>query len=124
MWENYKELDSGNLTSTILASFGNINELLSQGLAEERSALLGIANSIITLSSLSAIMLRGISPLLEKLGNLTEETDIPPLKWRYRCAQLRFNAHFSLSRTINAEVWINEGVEYFSTVPCPIAEGI
>jgi hypothetical protein len=124
MWRTYKDLDSGNLGSTILASFSNITELLLQGLTEERSSLLDIVNSIITLNNVSEIMLKGISPLMEKLRNLIEETDIPPLKWRYRCYQLRAHAQRGPSLTTDAEVWINEGVNYFSTVPCPVQDGI
>jgi hypothetical protein len=124
MWENHKELDSGNLASTIMAYLGNINELLLQGLTEERNALLGIANSIFTMAHLSAMMLRGVSPLMDKLCNLTEETDIPPLKWRYRCGRLRFYAQTGLSLTTDPEVWIKEGVDYFSARHSPIGEGI
>lgn len=68
-------------------------------------------------------MLRGPSPFMEKIRDLAEANDIPWLKWRYRCSQLHGDS-VSPHLTADAEVWINEGVEYFSTINCPIGEGI
>lgn len=122
VWNTHRELASNHLTSVIMASFGNINELTLQGLSDEAS-LPGIIDSIFTLIHLSNVMLRGPSPFMEKLWELAEVNNVPWLKWRRRCHQL-YGDNLSGQRLLNGEVWIKEGAEYFRTVHCSITEGI
>jgi hypothetical protein len=123
MWKTHKELASDHLASTIMASLGNINELILHDLSDEGTCLLDIVNSILTLDNFSGTMLRA-SPLMEKLRSVTEVTGIPWVKWKYRCRRLLRGDHVSADTITNAELWINEGVDYFSTVQCPIEEDI
>ncbi|KAJ7820870.1 hypothetical protein B0H14DRAFT_2832882 [Mycena olivaceomarginata] len=124
MWGTSNERDTGHLASIIMAFLGNINELISHGLSDEGTSLLDIANSIITLDRFSGLMLRGVSPLMEKLRNVAEVTGIPWVKWKYRCRQLQMGGQVSAELLTDAEFWINEGVDYFGTVQCPIEEVI
>ncbi|KAJ7840477.1 hypothetical protein B0H13DRAFT_1910721 [Mycena leptocephala] len=91
-----------------MASLGNINELIFQGLSDDETSLLGIVNSIFTLKHFSTVMLRGPSPFMERIRDLAEANNIPWLKWRYRCGQLRGDS-VSPRWTSDVEVWINEG---------------
>jgi hypothetical protein len=102
----------------ITASLGNIHELILQALSEDQSSCLEITDSIIRLNKFSEMMLKGASPLMERLATLVDTMSIPGLQWKYRCAQIA-----SPLISADAEVWINEGVEYFNTVQCPIKEG-
>ncbi|KAF8186092.1 hypothetical protein K438DRAFT_1038668 [Mycena galopus ATCC 62051] len=117
LWTRHRQLASGNLVPTLRASLGNIHELILQGLSEDRPCWLDITNSIIRLNTFTKIMLKGPSPLMNKVADLAETAGIPPLNWRYRCEQL-----CSASASADLECWINDGVEYYSTVHCPIEE--
>ncbi|KAJ7183817.1 hypothetical protein C8R46DRAFT_1308877 [Mycena filopes] len=107
IWRVHREeLSSGNLVLRLTNSLGNITGLFLHGLAKDPSSSVMIGNSILTLNHLSIIMLKGVTPLMRKL----------PESWL-----LRGSAPVSVT---DAERWITEGLEYFSTVQRPVEEAV
>ncbi|KAF8162084.1 hypothetical protein K438DRAFT_1985393 [Mycena galopus ATCC 62051] len=115
-----------------LASYiGNINELMLQGLLhapkppteqESLSANITIGYGIMKLNIFSRIMLKGNSPLMRLLPDLIESTGDSRLRWAYVRQYLR--GRFPPVVDADAERFISQGVEYFNTVQCPIAEAV
>jgi hypothetical protein len=76
VWESHRELPSGNLAPDLVSHLGNINQLILAGLLTERkSACIELGKSIISLDNFSATMLKGNSPLFQRLPRLIEDTD-------------------------------------------------
>ncbi|KAJ7928350.1 hypothetical protein B0H13DRAFT_2311628 [Mycena leptocephala] len=83
VWK-FNQLLSGNLATELVRHLGNIHELILDGLlTEEKSAWIAMGDAIVTLDSLSSIMLKGGTPLLQKLPHLIEATGDSALRWKY-----------------------------------------
>jgi hypothetical protein len=123
VWESKRQLSSGNLAPQLVSNLGNIHQLILEGLfTEDKSAWITIGDTIITLVSLSSIVLKGGTPLSQKLPHLIEETGDAALRWRYaREILAHSNAYHSLIQ--DPETLIEEGVQYFNKGTHPISEG-
>ncbi|KAF8171587.1 hypothetical protein K438DRAFT_192119 [Mycena galopus ATCC 62051] len=114
LWHSKRQLHSGSLASDLVACLRNMSELMRDGLSnEENAARIAIAYSIITLNTFSAIMLKGESPLMQRVPLIIEATGDAELRWRYASACLRHPGSRWL--TTNPDVLIQEGVQYFNT---------
>jgi hypothetical protein len=121
VWRSKHDLPSGNLAPDLVSHLGNINHLILAGLlTEEKSACIEMGESIITLELFSVIMLKGSSPLFNKLPGLIEETDDVALRWKYRGAIFRLSFDYLVP---DAESWIEEGVKYFDSGSAPVRQG-
>jgi hypothetical protein len=121
VWRFKRELPSGNLVPDLVSHLGNINELILAGLLTEgKSACIEMGESIITLDSFSATMLKGSAPLFQRLPRLIEETDDATLRWRYRGMILR-NSFDHLIQ--DPDGWIEEGKQYFNAGSAPVGQG-
>ncbi|KAJ7803413.1 hypothetical protein B0H14DRAFT_2888164 [Mycena olivaceomarginata] len=115
LWHSTRQLPSGNLSSQLVGYLGNINTLMLNGLiTDDRAALKAIGYSIVTLDEFSAVMIKGNSPLFQRLPHLIEVTGDPVLRWRYgrRCLRNPDSLH-SLSE--DPDVWIEDGAKYFGS---------
>ncbi|KAJ7215903.1 P-loop containing nucleoside triphosphate hydrolase protein, partial [Mycena pura] len=130
VWDSHQLLSSGNLVPRLASYIGNINELMLQSLLhapsppteqESLSANIAIGHSIMKLNTFSRIMLKGNSPLIKILPDLIESTGDSRLRWAYVRQYLRGSMPPVVD--VDAERFIGQGVEYFKTVQCPIAEG-
>jgi hypothetical protein len=121
VWRSKHDLPSGNLAPDLVSHLGNINQLiLADLLTEGKSACIEMGERIITLEVFSVMMLKGGSPLFNKLPGLIEETDDAALRWKYRGRILRD----SFRRLVpDAESWIEEGVQYFDAGSAPVEQG-
>jgi hypothetical protein len=91
VWQSKHQLPTRNLAPDLVSHLGNINQLILAGLlTEAKSAWIELGESIITLDSFSVVMLKGRSPLFQRLPRLIEETDDAALRWKYRCSILRY----------------------------------
>ncbi|KAJ7732221.1 hypothetical protein DFH07DRAFT_990938 [Mycena maculata] len=111
IWLSHRELSSGDLVPRIAANLGNINNLMLQGLTEDKATNISIAHSIITLNEFSQITLKGPSPLMQKLPDLVEATGDSDLRWKYTTAYLKSQRFSRVGG--DAEDLITAGVEYF-----------
>ncbi|KAJ7853831.1 hypothetical protein B0H14DRAFT_2757706, partial [Mycena olivaceomarginata] len=99
----------------LVGYLGNINALmLNELITDDRAALKAIGYSIVTLDEFSAVMIKGNSPLFQRLPHLIEVTGDPVLRWRYgrRCLRNPDSLH-SLSE--DPDVWIEDGAKYFGS---------
>ncbi|KAJ7794633.1 hypothetical protein B0H14DRAFT_3159013 [Mycena olivaceomarginata] len=120
VWNSKHELPSGYLAPDLVSHLGNINQLILQGLlTEEKSAWIAIGESIITVDHFTRVMLKGSSPLLQRLPGLIEATDDAALRWKYRCRILR-KADYHLIQ--DHDSMIGEGVQYFKAGGAPVGE--
>jgi hypothetical protein len=121
VWRSKHDLPSGNLAPDLVSHLGNINQLILAGLlTEEKSACIEMGESIITLESFSAIMLKGSLPLFQRLPRLIEETDDAALRWKYRRTIL-LNRFYHLIQ--DPDILIKEGVQYFNAEHALSREG-
>ncbi|KAJ7872213.1 P-loop containing nucleoside triphosphate hydrolase protein, partial [Mycena leptocephala] len=121
LWKSKRQLLSANLAPQLVGNLGNINELILEGLLiEDTSAWIGIANSIITLDFFSAVMLKGDTPLFQRLPRLIEVTGDGALRWKYT-TRILSNGYYHLIQ--DPEVLIEEGVQYFNEETRPAGEG-
>jgi hypothetical protein len=112
LWQSTRHLPAANLTSDLLGYLGNVNELMLDGLVtDEKSAWIGIADSIIPLNMFSAIMLKGNSPLFRRLPHLIEVTGDQGLRFRY--ASTCFRNPVLYPPVDEPGTVIEEGVQYF-----------
>ncbi|KAJ7926684.1 hypothetical protein B0H13DRAFT_2560751 [Mycena leptocephala] len=122
VWRSKHDLPSGNLVPDLVSHLGNINQLILAGLLTEgKSACIEMGKSIITLEFFSGMMLKGGSPLFNKLPGLIEETDDAALRWRYRARILRNSFYYLVP---DPESWIEEGVQYFDAGTAPVRQGV
>ncbi|KAJ7800112.1 P-loop containing nucleoside triphosphate hydrolase protein [Mycena olivaceomarginata] len=124
LWHSTRQLPSGNLSSQLVGYLGNINTLMLNGLiTDDRAALKAIGYSIVTLDEFSAVMIKGNSPLFQRLPHLIEVTGDPVLRWRYgrRCLRNPDSLH-SLSE--DPDVWIEDGAKYFGSGNHSAGEGM
>jgi hypothetical protein len=89
-------------------------------LTEGKSARIELGKSILTLESVSDTMLKGESPLFQRLPRLIEETDDAALRWKYRGKILR-RPYYHLM--LDPASWIEEGLQYFNARSASDAEG-
>jgi hypothetical protein len=121
VWLSKRALPSGNLSAALFSQLGNINHLILDGLlTEQKSTWIGMGESIITLEIFSEVMLKGGSPLFDRLPRLIEETDDAALRWKYRRIIL-WNSFYHLIQ--DPDIMIKEGVQYFKTGHTSIREG-
>ncbi|KAF7342912.1 NB-ARC domain-containing protein [Mycena sanguinolenta] len=124
MWGEKRELPANNLAPVVVASMGNINELLRYGLTSgaEKSTQIEIGYSIIALDSFSAAMLKGNIALFHLLPQIIEDTGDAGLRWKYtgRC----ISNPVLTKRIMNAEAVIEEGVQYFQTGLYPKSQAV
>jgi hypothetical protein len=121
LWSK-RRLPSGNLVPELVSHLGNINQLILEGLlTEDKSTWVGIGQSIITLDGFSGIMLKGDSPLLQKLPHLIEVTGDETLRWRYASWILRNARYRYLIR--DPDILIKEGIQYFNAGAHPVRQG-
>ncbi|KAJ7107030.1 hypothetical protein C8R44DRAFT_744900 [Mycena epipterygia] len=114
LWDLNHQLPFNDLVPRITSNFGNINDLLAHVLlTQDRPAYLEVAYSILKLNSLSVVTLQGASPLIKKLPDLVRSTGDSQLRWRYAAACLRGDLDTSSTPVADAEVLIDEGVQYF-----------
>ncbi|KAF8155265.1 hypothetical protein K438DRAFT_1987166 [Mycena galopus ATCC 62051] len=122
LWQSTQDLPSGNLSSELVGNLGNINQLILDGLiTDDKSAWPTIGYSIVTLEYFSATMLKGTSPLFQKLPHLIEVTSDVELRWKYRCACLRNSDVYLLK---DPEGWIKDGVKYFGPGTRPVEQAV
>ncbi|KAF8154328.1 hypothetical protein K438DRAFT_1777960 [Mycena galopus ATCC 62051] len=120
LWRSTQELPSGKLPSEMAGYLGNINQLILEGLVtEDKSVWESIGCSIVTLDAFSVRMIKGNSPLFQRLPHLIQVTDDAKLRWTYGCACLR-NPDYLHFLKGDAEVWIKEGLEYFDAGTRPV----
>jgi hypothetical protein len=75
VWRSKRELSSSALAPELIAHLGNINQLILEGLrTEAKSTCIELGKSIITLDFFSVTMLKGKSPLYQRLPELIRET--------------------------------------------------
>ncbi|KAF8179544.1 hypothetical protein K438DRAFT_1251332 [Mycena galopus ATCC 62051] len=131
VWNSHQLLSSGDLVPRLASYIGNINELMLQSLLhapkppteqESLSDNITIGHSIMKLNDFSRIMLKGNTPLMRILPDLIESTGDSRLRWAYVRQYLR--GRFPPVVDATAEHFISQGVEYFNTVQCPIAEAV
>ncbi|KAJ7603880.1 hypothetical protein DFH06DRAFT_1255947 [Mycena polygramma] len=118
-----RQIPSGNLGPELVSYLGNMNELLLRGLhTEDRSAWVEIGHSILTLRMLSEVMLKGSSPLVEKLPDLVEATGNAGLRWSY-ASECLIDPGF-LWAAQDAELLVEEGTRYFQGASGRIEEAV
>ncbi|KAJ7636522.1 hypothetical protein FB45DRAFT_447556, partial [Roridomyces roridus] len=124
VWDVHQHLPSGNLAMRIVGSLGNMHSLMLQGLDEDKdpASWLVIGKSITILNGFSKIMLKGTSPLLQRVPALIDATGDSLMRWRY-AGQL-LNRTTVRPTDYDAEALIEQGVRYFQTVQCPVGEAI
>jgi hypothetical protein len=121
VWQSNRELPSGNLVPDLISYVGNINQLILAGLLTEgKSASIELGEIIITLDLFSDSMLKGGSPLFQRLPSLIEETDDGVLQWKYRRRILR-RADRHLIQDLDR--LIEDGVQYFNAEGAPLEDG-
>jgi hypothetical protein len=82
-WKFKQQLLSGTLALDLVGHLGNINELILECITgEDKSAWTHLGHTIITLELFSKRMLKGSTPLLQKLPPLIEATSDAALRWR------------------------------------------
>ncbi|KAJ6547985.1 P-loop containing nucleoside triphosphate hydrolase protein, partial [Mycena vulgaris] len=96
IWGTHNGLNLGNLGSKLVSHLGNIHDLMLQGLVEDHDARLDIACCVLTLNRFSRTMLKGNSPLIQRLPPLIEETGDSKLRWGYARAFLLGNINISV----------------------------
>ncbi|KAF7332859.1 NB-ARC domain-containing protein [Mycena venus] len=114
LWSSTRRLPSGNLIPELVGYLGNINALMLEGLlTEDESAWTAISCSIVTLDEFSSTMIKGNSPLFQRLPHLVKVTGSAELRWRYgsRCLHNPESLH---SLTEDPDVWIEEAAGYFN----------
>ncbi|KAJ7793486.1 hypothetical protein B0H13DRAFT_2393659 [Mycena leptocephala] len=122
-WNSKQELLSGALALDLVGHLGNINELILECMmGEDKSVWTHLGHTIITLELFSKSMLKGSTPLLQKLPPLIEATSDAALRWRYTSMIL-------LDPPLNALVQdpdrvIEEGVQYYDEGTRPIGEAV
>ncbi|KAJ7883740.1 hypothetical protein B0H13DRAFT_2537963 [Mycena leptocephala] len=122
VWESHRELPSGNLARDLVSHLGNVNQLILAGLLTEgKSAGIKLGKSIITLDHFSGKMLKGQSPLFQRLPHLIEEMDDATLRWQYRGRILRDSFYHLVP---DADSWIDEGVHYFNAGRAPVRQAV
>ncbi|KAF8183213.1 hypothetical protein K438DRAFT_1975087 [Mycena galopus ATCC 62051] len=115
-----QELSSDNLSSELVGNLGNIHQLMLEGLiTEDKSSWASIGCSILILNTFSRIMLKGTSPLHQRVPHLIAATGDVGLRWKYRSAWLSNPDRRQLLNE-DFEIWIKDGVEYFGTGIRPI----
>ncbi|KAJ6550777.1 P-loop containing nucleoside triphosphate hydrolase protein, partial [Mycena vulgaris] len=122
VWESYQQLPSGDLAPRLVASLGNLHNLLLCGLADDPDAKIDIAHSILLLNTFSRTMLKGNSLLTKQVPNLIKETGDPQLRWSYACEYLR--GRIPPIVDTDAEIFVAEGIQYFRMVQCPIDQAV
>jgi hypothetical protein len=122
LWGSRRELPSCDLILGLVANLGNIDELMLQGLfSAEKSVLIELGYSIITLDTFSTLMLKGSCTLFQQLPHLIEVTGNSGLRWTYiiKCINNQELWHV----IENVEAVIEEGVQHFATGTHTPAEG-
>ncbi|KAJ6556083.1 hypothetical protein B0H19DRAFT_1293007 [Mycena capillaripes] len=123
LFSSHHDLPSGDLVPGLVAYLGNINELMLQGLlTEEKSALTEIGHRIITLDSFSTTMLKGHSPLFQRLPHLIELSGDTGLRWRYTARCFFKPELIPLIDDVDAS--IEKGVQYFMAGIRPAHEAV
>jgi hypothetical protein len=121
LWRSNSQLPSGNLAPELVSHLGNINELILEGLStDEKSTLISIANNIMTLDFFSTAMLKGRSPLFQKLPHLVDLTDDATLRWRFANRVFR---NFDYHLMPDPDSLIEEGAQYFNAGTQSVREG-
>jgi hypothetical protein len=123
LWQSKRQLPSDNLAPELVSNLGNIHQLILEGLlTEEKSAWIAIGCTIITLDILSVVMLKGNSPLFQRLPHLIEVTGDEALQWRYAQEILAYSRTYH-SLIQDPDVLIEQGVRYFNKGTHPIRQG-
>lgn len=122
LWESKCELPSDTLASELVGHFGNIHDLILQGLlTEDQSTWTSIGKCIMTLNVFSAAMTRGHSPLFQRLPGLIEATGDAALRWKYAGIILHSTSYHDFID--DPDVLIEEGIQYFNERTHPVREG-
>ncbi|KAJ7810065.1 hypothetical protein B0H14DRAFT_2607578 [Mycena olivaceomarginata] len=122
VWRSKCELSSGALAPELVAHLGNINQLILEGLrTEAKSTCIELGKSIITLDFFSVTMLKGKSPLSQRLPELIRETGDAGLRWTYADKTLG-NGDYDLIQDPNGLV--EDGIQYFNGASHLIDEAV
>ncbi|KAJ7828678.1 hypothetical protein B0H14DRAFT_3718577 [Mycena olivaceomarginata] len=121
VWQANNQFTAGNLALELVTHLGNISQLVLQGLlTEEKSELIVMAHSIILLNAFSGTMLKGSSPLFQKLPHLIEVTGDAALRWRYAGIILaNTGPHYRIDEPNRL---IEDGIQYFNDKTRPAGE--
>jgi hypothetical protein len=120
VWGSNRELSSGNLAPELVSHLGNINQLILEGLlTEDKSAWIEMGEAIITLDDFSAVMLKGDSPLFQRLPQLIEATGDAGLRWKYTSNILE-NYHRLIE---DPDRVIRDGVQHYNAGTHPAKQG-
>jgi hypothetical protein len=123
LWQSKRQLPSDNLAPELVSNLGNIHQLILEGLlTEEKSAWIAIGCTIITLDIFSVAMLKGNSPLFQRLPHLIEVTGDEALQWRY-AQEILANSYAYHSLIQDPDVLIEQGVRYFNKGTHPVRQG-
>ncbi|KAJ7323044.1 P-loop containing nucleoside triphosphate hydrolase protein [Mycena albidolilacea] len=115
------QLSYSGLAPELVGNLGNINQLILEGLmTEKKPAWIGIGESIITLDFFSALMLKGGSPLFQRLPQLIEATGDAALQWKY-AGRILGNGRYHLIE--DPEGLIRDGIQYCNAGTQPARQG-
>ncbi|KAJ6543537.1 hypothetical protein DFH09DRAFT_1088683 [Mycena vulgaris] len=81
VWDSHQHLHSGDLVPRITSHLGNIHDLMLHVLVTDDGSHLNIAYGILRLNLLSTIMLKGPSPLIQKVPDIIEPTAMEVILW-------------------------------------------
>ncbi|KAJ6533804.1 hypothetical protein DFH09DRAFT_1406410 [Mycena vulgaris] len=122
VWESRHQLSPADLVPGIVINLGNINVLILHDLlTANKSEYSDIAGSIMKLDYFSKLMLKGSSPLMQKLPHLVEQTENLQLRWSYVNYCLKDYGPSAMAS--DGEALINHGIESFKE-NSPVVEAI
>ncbi|KAF7291403.1 NB-ARC domain-containing protein [Mycena indigotica] len=115
----YSDLADGGLIPRIASHFANIRELMLYGLSVARpEQLSAIGNAILDLNYMSFVMLKGPTPLLERLPGIVEDTNDLRIRLRHSCQYIVARA--GAVDNVKAKTLIGESLGYIKTVHFPV----
>ncbi|KAJ7053571.1 hypothetical protein C8F01DRAFT_1375137 [Mycena amicta] len=118
----YSDLAGGNLIPRLASHFANIREVMVYGLSvagpDEKQQLSAIGHGILDLNYISVVLLKGPTPLLEKLPGIVEVTDDLRIRLRHNCQYIV--ARTGTVDNVKAEKIIEESLGYVNNIHLPV----
>ncbi|KAF7344831.1 CTLH domain-containing protein [Mycena venus] len=120
LWQSRHHIPSGYLAPKLTTYLGNITQLLLHGLsADEKSAWIGIGDSIIILHKFSRMVLKGDSLLVQRIPDIIQTTGDAGLRWKYAAICLKPGPLLPA----DPDALVEEGARYFGAMTSTVQVG-